>query len=138
MTNKSDAYWRTFWLTRCAYNGDHKLSWHLEAQDRLKRLAKELGLSDRTYEIRSNMGGPAVSGEVTLHGEDVYVQVSQSSGGPRMGILFRTCDGRKDYSGGINHFSSIHMLEDIQILAVSINNVLKREGWHLQGWEVAA
>ena len=125
MTNKSDAYWRTFWLTRCAYNGDHKLSWHLEAQDRLKRLAKELGLSDRTYDIRSNMGGPAVSGEVTLHGEDIYVQVSQSSGGPRMGILFRTCESRKDYSGGTNYFGHIFELEDIASLAGRVGALRK-------------
>jgi hypothetical protein len=138
MTRKTYTYWEKFWLTGCSYNPTHKGSWHHEARTRMRRLAKELGLERGTYDIRSNMAGIAVSGEVTLHGEDIYVQVSQSSGGPRMGILFRPCDGRKDYTGGINHFSSIHMLEDIQNLAASINNVLKREGWHLQGWEDAA
>ena len=131
MTNKTNAYWRTFWLTRCAYNGNHKLSWHLEAQDRLRSLAKELGLSDRTYDIRSNMGGAAVSGEVTLHGEELYVQVSQGSGGPAHGILIRTCEGRKDYTGGRNQFAHIMDLEDIKGLARHCEFIL-------EGFEVAA
>lgn len=124
MTNKTNAYWRTFWLTRCAYNGNHKLSWHLEAQDRLRRLAKELGLSDRTYDIRSNMGGVAVSGEVTLHGEEIYVQVSQSSGGPSMGVLIRSCEGRKDYTGGRNQFANIMDLENTSALAEFCRNAV--------------
>lgn len=117
MTRKTYTYWEKFWLTDCSYNPTHKGSWHHEARTRMRRLAKELGLERGTYDIRSNMAGPAVSGEVTLHGEDIYVQVSQSSGGPRMGILFRTCEGRKDYSGGTNYFGHIFELEDIASLA---------------------
>lgn len=117
MTRKTYTYWEKFWLTDCSYNPTHKGSWHHEARTRMRRLAKELGLEAGTYDIRSNQAGIAVSGEVTLHGEDIYVQVSQSSGGPRMGILFRTCDGRKDYSGGTNYFGHILELEDIASLA---------------------
>lgn len=138
MTRKTYTYWQKFWLTNCAYNPTHKGSWHHEARTRMRRLAKELGLQAGTYDIRSNQGGIAVSGEVTLHGEGVYVQVSQSTGGPSMGILYRSCEGRKDYTGGINHFDHIFALEDVKLLSVNINNTLRREGWHLQTWEEAA
>ena len=45
--------------------------------------------------------GTAVSGEITLHGDHLYVQVSQSALGSHSGILFRTCKGRKDYVGEV-------------------------------------
>ena len=60
----------------------------------------------------SNRGGIAVSGEVTLHADDLYVQVSQSTMGSDAGILFRSCKGRHDYTGGQNHVSSLDLLND--------------------------
>ena len=54
--------------------------------------------------------GTAVSGEITLHGDHLYVQVSQSALGSHSGILFRTCKGRKDYVGGPNNFASLDLL----------------------------
>ncbi len=127
MARKSPAYWNKFWLTTCAYDANHKGSWHQEVKARLDALARHLGLPKGTYEVRSNMGGIAVSGEVTLHGENVYVQVSQLLlGGPRLEILYRTCNGRKDYSGGINHFAHISMMEDTAALAGTIKASLSQ------------
>ena len=125
MARKTYTYWEKFWLTNCGGNADHKGSWLAEAKCRMQSLAKELGLPKGSFDIRVNQGGPAVSGEVTLHSEELYVQASQSSGGPRMGILFRTCEGRKDYRGGHNFFAHILDLEDIHGLAGRLDVALK-------------
>lgn len=71
--------------------------------------AQELGLEKGSYDIRVNKAGPAVSGEVTLHGEEIYVQFGQ---GIFNGFLCRSCKGRKDYVGGQNHFYRFEDLED--------------------------
>jgi hypothetical protein len=39
--------------------------------------AQELGLEQESYDIRVNKAGIAVSGEVTLHGENIYIQFGQ-------------------------------------------------------------
>lgn len=74
-------------------------------------LATELGLAKGAYDIRNNLGGIAVSGEVTLHGEAIFVQLSQSGNGC-VAVLFRDCNGRKDYYGGQNNFISIARINE--------------------------
>jgi hypothetical protein len=59
----------------------------------------------------------AVSGEVTLHSDRLYVQVSQPATGHDSGILFRICEGREDYVGGANNFSSLDLLSQPKELA---------------------
>ena len=51
-----------------------------------------------------------MSGEVTLHADRLYVQVSQPATGRDTGILFRSCEGRRDYVGGPNNFASLDLL----------------------------
>jgi len=63
----------------------------------------------------------AVSGEVTLHHDRVYIQVSQPSTGHDSGILIRRCNGRKDYTGERNHFASLSLLDDLTALASRVN-----------------
>src|SRR5262249_6523585 len=58
----------------------------------------------------SNEAGIAVSGEITLHADRLYVQVSQSAMGYDSGILFRSCRDRRDYVGGMNNFASLDLL----------------------------
>lgn len=48
-----------------------KRVFHAEGRTAMQRLAQALGLAAGSYEVRSNKGGPAVSGEITLHGEEV-------------------------------------------------------------------
>jgi len=112
------------WIKSCSGNAAHKKSFHLTAASRLRMLADELGLEKGTYDVHPNKGGPAVSGEITLHHEKVYVQVSQSSGGPAMGILIRSCKGRQDYTGGPNSFAHISYLDDIEDLARKVKRVV--------------
>ncbi len=111
------------WHKSCSYDEEQKKRFHLAARARLRKLAAELRLPSGTYDIRSNKGGIAVSGEITLHHDRIYVQVCQSVMGSRSSILIRTCKGRRDYTGGPNHFVALSLLDDIPALAASVHAV---------------
>ena len=93
-----------------AYDAEAKRLFHSHAKSQLRHIATALGLEPGSYDLRSNQAGIAVSGEITLHGDRLYVQVSQSAMGHHSGVLFRTCKGRKDYVGGPNNFASLDLL----------------------------
>lgn len=79
----------------------------------LKELARELRLPIGSFDVRSNLAGIAVSGEVTLHGERLYVQLSESAVcGAGISALYRSCKGRHDYTGGVNHFVRMDELHE--------------------------
>jgi len=69
----------------------------------------------------------AVSGEITLHHDRVYIQVSQPATGHDSGILIRRCQGRRDFTGERNHFASLSLLDDLPALAERVNAVLGSE-----------
>lgn len=100
-----------------AYNGAAKRLFHNKARQQLRKLAEALGLQPDAFDLRSNKAGIAVSGEITLHADHLYVQVQQSSMGYDRSILFRTCKGRKDYVGGANNFASLDLLHRPEELA---------------------
>jgi hypothetical protein len=100
-----------------AYNGAAKRLFHTQARRQLKKLADALGLPPDSFDLRSNKAGIAVSGEITLHAGRIYVQVSQPATGTDTGILFRTCEGRKDYVGGSNNLASLDLLHQTEELA---------------------
>jgi hypothetical protein len=108
-----------------AYDIAAKRLFHSRARSLLRRVATALGLRPGDYDLRSNQGGIAVSGEITLHGDHLYVQVSQSAMGHHSGVLFRTCKGRKDYSGGLNNFASLDLLNRPDELAHWIREVCR-------------
>ena len=116
------------WYTRCAYASEQKQHFHATARARLRKLASALGFPPGTYDLRSNQGGIAVSGEITLHHERVYVQVCQPATGADSGILIRTCEGRRDYTGGRNHFAPLALLDDIPALAGRVRSVMAAGG----------
>jgi hypothetical protein len=95
---------------RVSYDPEAKRLFHAHARRQLLALAKALGFNDGDYDLRSNEAGIAVSGEITLHADRLYVQVSQSPMGYDSGILFRTCRDRRDYCGGVNNFASLDLL----------------------------
>jgi hypothetical protein len=85
-----------------------KAAMHSTGRAFLRILARDLGLAAGTFEIRSNQGGVAVSGEVTLHADHLYVQISEFAyGHGGASVLYRTCNGRKDYTGGPNYATTM-------------------------------
>jgi len=116
------------WYASCSYKPDRKRRFHTVARARLRRLAAELGFSPASFDLRSNQGGIAVSGEITLHHERVYVQVCQPATRADTGILIRSCEGRRDYTGGRNHFAPLSMLDDIPALAARVRTVMAAGG----------
>ena len=112
------------WYARCDYEPDTKRRFHAEARARLRLLAASLGLPPGSFDLRSNAGGIAVSGEITLHHDGIYVQVSQPATGADSGILIRTCQGRRDYPGGRNHFAPLRLLDDVPALAQQVRTVM--------------
>src|SRR3546814_14818789 len=90
----------------------------------MRRLADALALDEGSFDIRSNKGGPAVSGEVTLHGEDVWVQLSLGLSGPDREVCFRKVQGRDDHLGDRNCWESIRELVDPGRFAARIRREL--------------
>ena len=105
-----------------AYDSDAKQQFHTHARRQLRKLATHLVFLAGDYDLRTNRAGIAVSGEITLHADRLYVQVSQPFGGFDSGVMFRTCKGRKDYVGGPNNFASLDLLHEPQELAFRIRN----------------
>ncbi|MBM3624904.1 MAG: hypothetical protein FJX16_06220, partial [Alphaproteobacteria bacterium] len=79
------------WYRRCAYDDAQKKLFHQKGRAALRALAKELRLPPNSFDIRSCNGGDAVSGEIILHGESVYIQISQPATGADSGVLIRSC-----------------------------------------------
>jgi len=90
-----------------AYDNKGKKAFHRMATQLLEEIAEELNHPER--EIRSNLGGIAVSGEVTLHTDRIYIQISKGMG-EKMAVLFRSVEGVRDYMGGNNNFASLKEL----------------------------
>jgi hypothetical protein len=108
-----------------AYDDARKREFHRLARHQLGLLAKALDLPPGSFDLRSNMAGIAVSGEITLHGEHIYVQASQPFCGFDTGILIRTCKGRKDYVGGPNNFASLDLLREPERLSRMVRQVFQ-------------
>lgn len=89
-----------------AYNKPAKDAFHSEAKRVLKTLADKLGLKAGEYDLRSNKGGIGVGGEVTLHSDTLYVQIYKSMFS-KSDVMYRRCNGRKDYTGEANHFAEV-------------------------------
>ncbi len=106
-----------------SYDEERKEHFHRLARKQLRLVAKALGLAPGTFDLRCNRAGIAVSGEITLHSDHIYVQVSQSAMGRNIGILIRTCQGRRDYTGGPNNFASLDLLHQPAELALRIKAV---------------
>jgi len=112
-------------LTRrgVAYDSDAKRAFHVEARKALRLLGDALGLAAGSFDIRISAGGPAVSGEVILHADRLYVQVSIGSFGGH-DVMFRRCRDRSDYCGERNHWARMEDLLDPAPMAQHISREL--------------
>lgn len=115
----------TLALRGVAYDGSAKRLFHNEGRTALRRLADALGLDDSAYDIRSNKGGPAVSGEVTLHGDNIWVQLSIGPFGSDREVCFRKVQDRSDHIGERNYWTSVRELMEPERLAVRIRRELR-------------
>lgn len=112
---------------QAAYNMDAKLAFHRVAKKYLRRLATTLALPKGSYEVRANLAGIAVSGEVLLHADHLYVMVGQFSfGPPDRVVLYRGCHGRRDYSGMENHYATAEELVATAPLVGRCQQVMER------------
>lgn len=108
-----------------AYDETAKRLFHSEGRSAMRRLADALALDDGTFDIRSNKGGPAVSGEITLHGEDLWVQLSLGPFGPGREVCFRQVRGRDDHVGDRNLWASIRELVEPDSFAARLRRELR-------------
>ncbi|VVP30913.1 hypothetical protein [Pseudomonas fluorescens] len=81
---------------------------HRSGKRLLLEIAGALQLSPECYEVRSSKGGDGVMGEVILHSDHLYLMVHVMTGELR--VMYRTCKGRKDYCGAMNHYVGISEL----------------------------
>jgi hypothetical protein len=78
-----------------------KQLFYLASTKLLLQLALELKLTSEDFVIRSNAGTKSASGELTLHGDSIFVQLYESFGHRGVGILYRRCKSRNDFIGGV-------------------------------------
>lgn len=102
-----------------------KRLFHAEGRAALRRLADALGLEADRFDIRSNKGGPAVSGEITLHGETIWVQLSLGLFGPGREVCFRKVTGRDDHLGDRNRWASVRELLEPDRFALRLARELR-------------
>ena len=100
----------------CSYNEANKARFHKDGKAICRQLVKLMGLEKGQYNLRSNMGGIAVSGEVTLHTDGVYFQLSQSAVAG-LEVMYRKCKDQKDYTGGRNRWMKFADLCDLEAVA---------------------
>ena len=95
---------------------DRKVHFHKEGPRLLKTIAADLGITD--FDVGSNKGGMAVSGEVTLHSDVLYLQLFESSvGASGIRLLYRNCKGKQDFTGGRNHEVMVNSLSNSNLYA---------------------
>lgn len=105
----------------CSYNDANKAQFKKSGMHLMKKLAVLVG--GQTSDVRYNAGGTAVSGEVTLHTECIYVSLSMGCVSD-LGYLVRTCNGKKDYSGDRNTWFQWDTLKDLNQVAGMINRMI--------------
>lgn len=92
-------------MGNCSYHESNKREFKRLGMKMMRELRTALGIE---ADVRYSAGGIAVSGDCILHGDSVYVSFNADM---TYGIMCRSCNGRKDYSGGANHWFPVENLE---------------------------
>lgn len=101
---------RTLAYRGVSYDEPAKRVFHSEGRAAMRRLAEALELIEGSFDIRSNKGGTAISGEITLHGDEVWVRLSLGVFGTGHEVAFRQVRGRDDHLGDRNRWASVDEL----------------------------
>ncbi|MBY0355266.1 MAG: hypothetical protein K2Q12_05995 [Rickettsiales bacterium] len=109
-----------------AYDAEAKEQFHRRGKALLKQIACDLGYAKGSFDLRNNKAGIAVSGEVTLHTDDLYVQLAQGSCGSDLQILYRSCKHRRDYTGGSNNWMSFAHLRNYEAVLERLKNAKRK------------
>ena len=99
-------------MAAAPYDEAAKRRWLNAARKAARSVAKDLGLAPGTFDVRTCKGGIGVPGEIILHGENLYVCLGTSMPGGELIGFARSCQGRKDYTGGVNRWISTRMTFD--------------------------
>ena len=105
-------------------SAEQKKKFHRDCKKWLKCVADEMKLDPKDYDIRSNPGGPAVLGDVILHTDSLYVNLGGSYYSSQ--FMYRSCKGRKDYTGGRNNWMLYEDMCNLQKVVYRFQNPL---GW---------
>jgi hypothetical protein len=102
------------WTKPCTKSHADKELFHLVTKRQLKSLARAMGLPAGSFDIRSNMGGGAVSGEISLQHDDFRIEASSPGAKQETGLRIHTCANRQNEArfNGNNHFAPLMWLED--------------------------
>lgn len=93
-----------------SYNQQGKATFQSNARLLMREIVREFEIG--AHDLRTNKGGIAVSGEVTLHTDTIYIQASQKLFQKGIHLLVRQCEGRKDYCGKANHYHEFNQGSD--------------------------
>lgn len=115
---------KTLALRGVSYDEPAKRLFHSEGRAAMRRLADALGFDEGGYDIGSNKAGPAVSGEITLHSETLWVQLSIGPFGPDREVCFRKVRDRHDHIGERNHWASVRELVEPDRFAIRLRREL--------------
>lgn len=107
-----------------AYDERAKNLFHSDGRKALRALGDALGLADDSYAITSQRGGAAISGDVTLHADHLYVRLSLDGMGAGREVMFRKVAGRRDFIGERSHWAAVHELVRPERLAARIRRDL--------------
>ena len=88
-------------------------------------IAKEIGLTTDQYDCRVNRAGVAVSGDVHLHTDSLYVAFDQSCCGIYLGFMYRSVANRRDFTGGTNQWMRCERLTDIPSVVETFKKTAK-------------
>ena len=94
---------------KCSYNLPNKQLFRKLATKLLREVA---ALIDDHAEVAYNEAGVACSGDAMLHGDHIYVSFKADGLSSRLGIMYRTCKGKKDSTGGPNNWFRYNRLAE--------------------------
>jgi len=112
-----------FLSSNSEYNEERKLEYRNLGRKLLKKIVELMGLQKGEYDISWNPGGIACSGDHMLHTDKVYLALHDNLGSGW--FYWRSCVGRRDFSGGTNQIYNWNTLTiyGLELLADTLKKV---------------